>query len=88
VQVHFAENGVCEELGEGAFLENWYSSFIIPVSVKKIGFCAFFWSVPENNFYLTFAGTVEQWKAISWGGYYDHGILRVECSDGTITIQG
>lgn len=88
VQVHFAENGVCEELGEGAFLENWYSSFIIPVSVKKIGFCAFFWSVPENNFYLTFAGTMEQWKAISWGGYYDHGTLRVECSDGTITIQG
>jgi hypothetical protein len=77
-----------EKIGEGAF--QWCSNLThlaIPASVHKIGNDAF--HKADSLTYIDYRGTMEQWKEIdiNWATLPSSNIERIECSDGTITLE-
>jgi hypothetical protein len=61
------------------------TSITMPNSVTSIGYYAF--SGCSSFTSITFDGTVEQWKAISLGMFWNDNVpaTKVICSDGTVT---
>lgn len=79
-----------KEIGNYAF----YGTILIakiPVSVKKIGDYAFY-GASASNATITYTGTKAQWNQITFGDSWyptgsSSGLLWVNCTDGTITID-
>jgi hypothetical protein len=63
------------------------TSVSIPASVTEIGSQAFVFCIALRG--VTFAGTTEQWNAISFGGALVQTVFpfTVTCADGTVSLN-
>ena len=86
--VLFAEESHLTTIGKYAFVHcKSLNSLVIPDSVVSIEYGAFYGCVNLEK--LQYAGTIEQWQAISLGECWNFGVPATEviCTDGVITLD-
>ena len=74
-------------IADAAFYDTGLTSVTIPDSVTSIGYSAFRDCTGLTS--IKFNGKIEQWKAISKGGFWKYDVpsaCKVICTDGTISI--